>query len=336
MPGFVTLSMGSTPSSGRAIRNKDLHDCVLPSSLDYETSLDRVIRLVAPAVADSCAVDLVQPGLPPRRIVAHADPRRLDRRRPRPAGHAARIRPMLRPNSIVVPIAIRRQTLGVLRLTIDSSGRRFTQGDLRLARELAHRCAHAIENAQLYRRTQQAVRVRDEFLAATSHELRTPLHHIKAFVSSLRLADIEWDEATRQDFLTEIEREADRLGRLIADLLDLSRLESGGTIRIVTRMAGQNIDIVVEDDGPGIAAEHLESIFEKFFRVRNPMQPSIPGTGLGLAICRAAVEAHGWPYLGGESCRRRGEVRGQITSCTRGIHIYPTAKIAKAVQAQSG
>ena len=70
--------------------------------------------------------------------------------------------------------------------------------------------------------------MRDEFLAATSHELRTPLAHVKGFVSTLRQADVQWDEATRQDFLGEIEREADRLARLISNLLDISRIESGG------------------------------------------------------------------------------------------------------------
>src|SRR5207245_7941824 len=47
------------------------------------------------------------------------------------------------------------------------------------------------------------------------------------FTSSLRQPDVEWDEATRQDFLAEIEREADRLSGLIGDLLSMSRLESG-------------------------------------------------------------------------------------------------------------
>jgi len=88
--------------------------------------------------------------------------------------------------------------------------------------------SQAIENARLHMQVQQAVRVRDEFLAATSHELRTPLAHIKGFASTLRQGDVEWDEATRQDFLAEIEREADRLTRLIGNVLDISRLESGG------------------------------------------------------------------------------------------------------------
>ena len=376
---------------------------ILASSLDFEINLDRVVRLIVPAVADGCAVDLVRRRGPPRRIAAHADPQRLDRFRRSPATHSSRVRPTLRANSIVVPIAIRRQTLGILRLTTDISGRRFAQGDLRLARELAHRCAHAIENAELYLQTQQAVRVRDEFLASTSHELRTPLHHIKAFVSSLRLPDVEWDEATREDFLTEIEREADRLGRLIADLLDLSRVESGGmdltqrelrtpadlvrggldrlrtlldgwtllveipsdlpfvssdvaqlegvianlvenatkyarpksTIRIFARLAGQNIDIVVEDDGPGIAVEHLESIFEKFFRVRDPMQPGIPGTGLGLAICRAVVGAHGgriWAENRAEG-GARFVVRLPVVEAER--ITTRQRKVAKAVQSRS-
>jgi two-component system sensor histidine kinase KdpD len=78
--------------------------------------------------------------------------------------------------------------------------------------------------------TRQALGVRDEFLAFASHELRTPLSHIKGFVSTLRQPDVEWDEPTRQDFLAEIEREADRLAKLIADLLDMSRLESGGSV----------------------------------------------------------------------------------------------------------
>ncbi len=77
--------------------------------------------------------------------------------------------------------------------------------------------ANAAE-ARALAETQRAVRVRDEFLAAASHELRTPLSHIKGFVSSLRQTDVTWDEETRQDFLAEIERETDRLGRLIGDV----------------------------------------------------------------------------------------------------------------------
>jgi signal transduction histidine kinase len=69
--------------------------------------------------------------------------------------------------------------------------------------------------------TQQCARpARDELLAATAHELRLPLSHIKGFVSTLRRTDVAWDEATRLDFLAEIEVEADRLAHLINQLLD--------------------------------------------------------------------------------------------------------------------
>jgi two-component system sensor histidine kinase KdpD len=65
-------------------------------------------------------------------------------------------------------------------------------------------------------------RARDELLAATAHELRLPLSHIKGFVSSLRRTDMHWDEATRRDFLAEIEIETDRLADLVDALIQAS------------------------------------------------------------------------------------------------------------------
>lgn len=57
-------------------------------------------------------------------------------------------------------------------------------------------------------------------LDSVAHELRLPLSHIKGFVSSLCRTDMEWDPLTRRDFLAEIDHEADRLGRLIEELLE--------------------------------------------------------------------------------------------------------------------
>lgn len=129
---------------------------------------------------------------------------------------------------MAVPLLARGRTLGAIMLVSSDPGRRYGAGDLALAEELATRCALAIDSARLYREARRAIRVRDEFLGSASHELRTPLSHIKGFVSTLRQTDVEWDESARQDFLAEIEREADRLARLIGDLLDMSRLGSGG------------------------------------------------------------------------------------------------------------
>ncbi|MBI4198587.1 MAG: GAF domain-containing protein [Chloroflexi bacterium] len=75
----------------------------------------------------------------------------------------------------------------------------------------------------------EADEIRDSIVSLVSHELRTPLSHIKGFSSSLLQPDVQWDEETKADFIRSIDREADRLSRLVSDLLDMSRLDSGRT-----------------------------------------------------------------------------------------------------------
>jgi signal transduction histidine kinase len=69
-------------------------------------------------------------------------------------------------------------------------------------------------------------RLKSRFLSTVSHELRTPLTSIKAFAQILLDSPIE-DQRTRQRFLSIIDTETDRLSRLISDLLDLAKIESG-------------------------------------------------------------------------------------------------------------
>jgi two-component system sensor histidine kinase KdpD len=57
--------------------------------------------------------------------------------------------------------------------------------------------------------------------------LRTPLSSIKAAASSLLQEDVQWDDEARRSFALAIERETDRLNRLVANLLDMSRIEAG-------------------------------------------------------------------------------------------------------------
>ncbi len=66
------------------------------------------------------------------------------------------------------------------------------------------------------------------FISVVSHELRTPVALIKGYASTLRRDDAKWDKATISDSLAVIEEEADRLSRMIDDLLDASRLQAGG------------------------------------------------------------------------------------------------------------
>jgi len=77
-------------------------------------------------------------------------------------------------------------------------------------------------------REREADTLKDQIISLVSHELRTPLGHIKGFASSLLEPDVDWDEATQRDFITEIDREADRLAALVSDLLDMSKIESAG------------------------------------------------------------------------------------------------------------
>ena len=65
--------------------------------------------------------------------------------------------------------------------------------------------------------------------------------------------------------------------------------DEGGTIRLTTRLHGQDrIHILVEDDGVGIATDDLERVFEPFFSTRRRGK----GTGLGLSIVKSIVERH--------------------------------------------
>jgi two-component system, OmpR family, sensor histidine kinase KdpD len=74
----------------------------------------------------------------------------------------------------------------------------------------------------------QGNRLRTALLAAVSHDLRTPLAGIKAAVTTLRTPDVSWTPQEQEELLAAIEESADRLAALIANLLDLSRLQTGG------------------------------------------------------------------------------------------------------------
>lgn len=112
--------------------------------------------------------------------------------------------------SITVDVAARRRMAAV----------RGAMEAERLERRLADEAARARELATVDR-------LRSALLAAVGHELRTPLAGAKAAVSSLRQQDITWTADERDGLLLTIEESTDRLAELIANLLDLSRLQAG-------------------------------------------------------------------------------------------------------------
>jgi two-component system, OmpR family, sensor histidine kinase ChvG len=84
-----------------------------------------------------------------------------------------------------------------------------------------------------------------------------------------------------------------RLGQVINNLIDNARSFSpeGGNVRVTCRRHRSDLDVVVEDDGPGIYPEAMEKIFDRFYTYR-PHQDFGQNSGLGLSISKQIVEAH--------------------------------------------
>jgi len=82
------------------------------------------------------------------------------------------------------------------------------------------------------------------------------------------------------------------LRRALRNLLD-NAIKYGKTARVSIRSTSTAVEIVVDDDGPGIPADALARVFEPFYRVEDSRSRETGGVGLGLAIARSIVEAHG-------------------------------------------
>jgi len=238
---------------------------VLSASFDYQTTLAALVRLAVPALADYCAVDIVEADDRFERIAeAHVDPAKSMLLRqvatfPRSALTAkhplirvittgepvleADITPAfirgsfaepeqrrtveaLAPRSLIcVPLVNSGKPLGALTLVTSSSGRRFEVADLSLAADLARRAAIVVEHARLYHEAQQATRARDDVLAVVAHDLRNPLNTVTMAVGlMLETTPIERVQERRQ--IEIVRRAADRMNRMIQDLLDVKRIES--------------------------------------------------------------------------------------------------------------
>ena len=207
----------------------------------------------------------------------------------------------------------------------------------------------------------QLEQMRRQFISDASHEIRTPLTSIGGFAAAIADGTAATpEERTRSAAL--IAKQVERLTRLVNELLDLSRIESGavqlelaevelpdliadaveafsgqaqekdvrltvdlpsdlpavsadadriyqvlvnllsnalrfnppaGEVQITARTAGGCVRVEVKDSGPGIPADQLPRIWERFHRADPSRARENGGTGLGLAIVRSIVEAHG-------------------------------------------
>ncbi|HYG64090.1 MAG TPA: ATP-binding protein, partial [Thermoanaerobaculia bacterium] len=146
-----------------------------------------------------------------------------------------------RQSSLILPLAARGQTVGVLFMATSVSGRSYGAEDLALGEDLARRAALAVDNGRLYREAQAANAAKDRFLATLSHELRTPLTPVLAVVSSLRDEKSLSDEVRSR--LDMIRRNVELEARLIDDLLDLTRIARG---KLELRREPSSVESLVE------------------------------------------------------------------------------------------
>lgn len=95
--------------------------------------------------------------------------------------------------------------------------------------------------------------------------------------------------------IKEVYGDRERLKQALSNLVDnaVKYTGEGGSVECRAQMRGNRCLVEVEDNGVGIAAQHLERIFERFYRVDHDRSREAGGTGLGLAIVKHIVEAHG-------------------------------------------
>ncbi|HEX7735152.1 MAG TPA: ATP-binding protein [Ktedonobacteraceae bacterium] len=144
----------------------------------------------------------------------------------------------------LIPLTFRQQPAGALRLEVlGNPGALLREEQQAEVTQLAtpgsffwtfiDQVTALIERAQLQQENlhlavlKRTDALRAALLSSVSHDLRTPLTAIKAAASSLLQDDVEWSTEERNGFLHSIENEADRLNRLVANLLDMSRIEEG-------------------------------------------------------------------------------------------------------------
>jgi PAS domain S-box-containing protein len=238
---------------------------LLAESIEYEPTLKAIARLLVPGAADVSAIDLLQPGGAMKKVAVyhrqHAKRQLLDRllgttpydavpEDVRAAIETARpqrrdVAPgfmgggVSQPElseiagaigatcAILAPLILRGRVVGVLRLAMAESGRKYTDDDLSLAQEIAHHAALAIERARLHRLAQDAIAARDNLLAVVSHDLRNYLSAIRLGAEMLSRPGPTGERQAGAKQAETIKRSATRMAQLIDSLRDATMIETG-------------------------------------------------------------------------------------------------------------
>lgn len=164
---------------------------------------------------------------------------------------------------ICVPLTARGRTLGAVAFILTEHNRHYTATDVALAEEVAQRAGLALDNARLYQEAQDAITVRDQFLSIAAHELKTPLTSLMGNAQAIeRRASREGNLPERElRAMQVINAQAKRLSKMIAALLDISRLEQGKLLieRSLVDLCAL-VKRVVEEVQPGLTAHTVECI----------------------------------------------------------------------------
>ncbi|HEV8637237.1 MAG TPA: ATP-binding protein [Chloroflexota bacterium] len=259
--------------------------------LDADHVLGRVAETGAEALGDVCIVSTVDAGGSSRVRATHAradvDPAlasaltqsaagRSPDGGPRPAGGDAVVQRSLAgptgvPAAVLeVQLRVGDRIAGVMSLA-RMDGRAYDDQEVQFARALADRAAAALENARLFAEvgeleaTREMQRLKTDFVASVGHELRSPITLIAGYSELLTSAAMP--PAQTQVMIDHIYSAALRLCRLIDDLLDISRLESG---RLKLSVEPLRLDELIHE-----AVEQVRSV-SRSHRFLASMQPGLP------------------------------------------------------------
>jgi signal transduction histidine kinase len=127
---------------------------------------------------------------------------------------------------LCAPIMLNERIMGVISLEI-SDPEEFTEKDAEFTARLARHASLALRNAQLFEEVKAANQAKTEFMSVASHELKIPMTSIKGYARMMEMVGGSTMSDQQKEFLRIISSNVDRMSRLVSDLLDVSRIESG-------------------------------------------------------------------------------------------------------------